>query len=67
MNEYITEQDLEDMFDDMLDECYPVVKIGESEFHPSTILKECDPIAYRIGKADYADSLVSDGYEVEGY
>ena len=35
-------------FDEMLDECYPVVKIGELTFYPSQILKECDPIAYRI-------------------
>ena len=45
----------EEMFDEMLDEVYPVVKIGELTFYPSQILKECDPIAYRIGVSEYED------------
>mgnify|MGYP001290698748 FL=1 len=47
---------IEDMFDEMLDETYPVVKIGELTFYPSQILKQCDPIAYRIGVSEYEDS-----------
>ncbi len=47
---------IEDMFDEMLDETYPVVKIGELTFYPSQILKECDPIAYRIGVSEYEDA-----------
>ena len=46
---------IEDMFDEMLDEAYPVVKIGELTFYPSQILKQCDPIAYRIGVSEYED------------
>jgi hypothetical protein len=46
---------IEDMFDEMLDETYPVVKIGELTFYPSQILKQCDPIAYRIGVSEYED------------
>ena len=45
----------EEMFDEMLDEVYPVVKMGELKFYPSQILKECDPIAYRIGVSEYED------------
>jgi hypothetical protein len=47
---------IEDMFDEMLDETYPVVKIGELTFYPSQILKQCDPIAYRIGVSEYEDA-----------
>jgi hypothetical protein len=54
-------------YDEMLDECYPVIKIGYSEFYASTVLKECDPIAYRVGAADYADSLAEDGILVKDY
>ena len=50
----------EEMFDEMLDECYPVVKIGELTFYPSQILKECDPIAYRIGVSEYEDMVDED-------
>ena len=51
---------IEDMFDEMLDETYPVVKIGELTFYPSQILKQCDPIAYRIGVSEYEDSTEED-------
>ena len=51
---------IEEMFDEMLDECYPVVKIGELTFYPSQILKNCDPIAYRISLSEYEDSPEED-------
>jgi hypothetical protein len=50
-----SEMTIEDRFDEMLDECYPVFKIGEMTFYPSQILKNCDPIAYRIGVSEYED------------
>jgi hypothetical protein len=52
-----TETELEEQFNEMLDECYPVVKIGYGTFYPSQILKNCDPIAYQIGLSEYEDSL----------
>jgi hypothetical protein len=42
----------EEMFDEMLDELYPVVIMGELTFYPSQILKNCDPIAYRIAMSE---------------
>jgi hypothetical protein len=48
---------IEQQFDELLDECYPVVKIGYAEFYPSQILKNCDPIAYQIGLSEFEDSL----------
>jgi hypothetical protein len=52
-----TEIEIEEQFDEFLDEAYPVVKIGELTFYPSQILKNCDPIAYRIGVSEYEDML----------
>ena len=52
--------DIEQRHREMLDECYPEVKIGYLTFSPSQIVEECDPTAFRCGAVDYADSLVSD-------
>jgi hypothetical protein len=72
MNEYETleimsESEAKDNYDAFLNDCYDVVTIGYSEFYPADILKNCDPIAYRCGFADYADSLAEEGIQVEGY
>lgn len=48
--------DYEDQFDDELDES-GTVKAGGYSFYPSQILKELDPVAYRCGLNDYADSV----------
>lgn len=45
----------EEQFDEMLDETYGTFKIGYLEFDASRILKELDPIAYRVGLADITD------------
>lgn len=50
-----------EMYDELLDECYEPFKIGDLEYSPSQVLKDVDPTAYRIGKQDYLDSLVEDG------
>ena len=65
--ETISEYELERMYDEMLDEVYGVVEIAGMTYDTSRALKDCDPIAYRVGMSDYADSLASDGYRVEGY
>ena len=52
--------DIEQRHREMLDECYPEVKIGYLTFSPSQIVEECDPTGFRCGAVDYADSLVSD-------
>ena len=54
-------------YDQMLDEVYPELFIGHSSFLPSTVLKELDPIAYRVGFGEYVDSLAEAGEFVEGY
>ena len=57
----ITMEDLINMYNEMLDECY------EPMFNhlPSTILERTDPIAYRCGLSDYYDSLTYDEYYCE--
>lgn len=62
----ISQSDLIRMFNDLLDE-QGAIKIGNLEYLPSQVLKAVDPTAYRCELADYADSLLSDGYIVEGY
>lgn len=58
---YVTSEcatiDREELFDAMLDDCYSFDKVGGpfACMSPSSVLKECDPIAYRCGVNDYAD------------
>jgi hypothetical protein len=63
----ITHEKFIELYEEMLDEVYPIYKMGYVSFSPSAILRLCDPIAYRVGEADYADSLAEDGTLVEGY
>lgn len=56
----------ENSYDDMLDECYDVIKIGNITFLPSQVLKECDEVAYNIGYSEYIDGIVEDyKYELD--
>lgn len=41
-------------YDEMLD-TYGEIKIGNITLDASRVLKECDPIAYRVGFSDYCD------------
>lgn len=59
-----TQEQLEQSFDEMMDEIYPVVKFGELTFYPSYILKTCDPIAYQISLSEHEDYLAELEQEV---
>lgn len=53
----ISESEAYDSYDEMLDDAY-----GEHMgYSASRIFKEVDPIAYRCGFHDYADSQITDG------
>lgn len=52
-----------EMFEDALN-CDGPIMVAGLEFYPSTILKECDPVAYRCYLSDYIASL-EDEFEVE--
>ena len=57
----MTEAEALEQYDQMLDDCYPMVKVCGYEYDPSRALKELDPIAYRVGFSDYCSSLEDDG------
>ena len=41
------------MFDDAFNEAYGMVEFGDLSFEAATVLKECDPVAYRCAVSDY--------------
>ena len=49
----LTESELNERFDDMLDECYDELRIGELSWAPSVALERLDPIAYRVYRNDF--------------
>ena len=48
-----------EMYEESLNEQGPI-SIGTLEYDPAFVLKEVDPIAYREGLLDYANSLAED-------
>jgi hypothetical protein len=56
---------LKEWYDDMLDDCYPEVKVGGLMYAQSVALYRLDPIAYQVGMNDYESSLRTD-YENYG-
>ena len=48
-------ESLQERFDDYLDQIHEEYSMGWIIFRPSQILKECDPIAYRIALSEYED------------
>lgn len=64
----LTPVDGEEMFEELLDECYPEVKIGEVVYNPSQVLKKVDPLYFQMGASENLQHLADDGvlYEYEG-
>lgn len=56
----LTDEQLHERYDDMLDEVYPDLIIAGMEFSTSNALKELDPIAYRVGFSDWVDSEIDE-------
>jgi hypothetical protein len=54
----MTEED----FDDWLDDVFPTYAIAGVELLPSQMLKNCDPIAYRIALSEMEDEEEEDVY-----
>ena len=60
-------RDFDQEYSDMIDECYPEIKIGCCTFSPSRVLYELDPIAYHCGFSDWLDAEgLTDEYENQG-
>jgi hypothetical protein len=53
-------ESLEERFDDYLDQIHEEYSMGWITFRPSQILKECDPIAYRIALAEFEEDEEND-------
>lgn len=64
MSSITTLSELLEQYDDFLDESGEFT-VGGCTFRPSYILKELDPIAYRCGYLDYADSMGIDIDDLE--
>ena len=53
----LTSWELEQAYNEMLDEVYGTVNIAGYEYDTSRALKEIDPIAYSVGMSDYESQL----------
>ena len=53
----LQDYELEALYTDFIDQTTEPVTIWGMEYYASTILKECDPIAFRCGFNDWLDSL----------
>lgn len=53
----LTPLDTEELYANMLDDCYGEVSIAGMNYQTSRALKELDPTAFRCGEVDYIDSL----------
>lgn len=49
----LTEDEATERFDEMLDECYEELRIGELSWAPSIAFEKLDPIAYRVYRSDF--------------
>ena len=61
----LTDYDLHERFDEMLDDVYEDCPIAGLEYSTSRALKQVDPIAYRCGFHDWLDSEIQDGQIIE--
>lgn len=49
------EEQLEELYADMIDECYPPFKCAGIEYAASATLKRVDEVAYELGMNEYID------------
>lgn len=62
----ITEYEAFKLYDQSWDE-NGLVKLGNLTFEPSQIVKQLDPVAYRVGFNDFCDGLTYNDIYVEDY
>lgn len=53
---FLTDRELEERYDSMLDEVYGEVEIAGLKYCTSRVLSEVDPTAYRCGFSDWLDA-----------
>jgi hypothetical protein len=54
-------QHIYEAYDEMLDECHPIVEFCGTSAYPSALLIAYDPIAYEVGLSDWLAQLESEG------
>lgn len=64
-HEILDDDDMHDRYDEWIDEVHGEVSIGNSTFSPAEILRELDPIGYRVGFSDFVDFDTQDGKVME--
>ena len=64
----LTPVDGEELYEELLDECYPEVKVGEIVYSPSQVIKNMDPLYFQMGTGENLQHLAEDGvlYEYGG-
>lgn len=62
--EGLDDYDIATAYDDYLDDLGDVEVAGLT-YNTSRVLRAVDPIAYRVGKRDYADMMLTDGFWTE--
>lgn len=63
----MTPLDTKELYEEMLNECYPDVSIAGHTYATAHALKLVDETAYRCGKVDFEDTLIDRGHvEIDG-
>jgi len=56
----LTQYEWEDMYEEMLNDCYEVVSVCGYDYDPGYLLKAVDPVAFRVGVSDYMSMVEED-------
>jgi hypothetical protein len=56
---------MKDFYDELLNDCYGEIKLGNLIFSPAEIIKRLDPVAYHQGLLDFEDTMLENVREEE--
>jgi hypothetical protein len=57
----LTDRDLHEMYDEMLNDVYGECEVAGMKYETAYVLKDLDPVAYRVGFNDWLDAELTDG------
>jgi uncharacterized protein YutD len=60
-----SDEEFEELYSDMLRDCYDRVNIAGYDYDVADALRSIDPTAYQVGMADYISNLLEDYTEIE--
>ena len=64
---YLTWTELEDRLEELINDTQGPIRIGQYEYAAGWALRIIDPVAFHQDALEYADSLMGDGYIIEGH